>query len=81
MSKQLTVGLALVAGAFGGALSGAIGSARADDDVPRSAYFCFEASNVSDLTTKANAAAQRGWRMVEGVGHPGASIWCFTQRR
>jgi hypothetical protein len=77
-----------VAGAFvlGAVCATAFGAVRAaqadskDDEVPSAGYFCFQASGVLDLQTKANAAAQRGWRMVEGIGQPGASVWCFERR-
>ncbi|HEV8247328.1 MAG TPA: hypothetical protein VGP93_16230 [Polyangiaceae bacterium] len=82
MHKLLSVGLALAAGAVAGALGGNIRWAHAEGETPpRSQYFCFEASDINDLQTKANAAAQRGWHMAQAVGHPGASIWCFEQRR
>ena len=58
----------------------AVRSAHAQDQVRPPGYFCFQATSVQDLTTKANAAAQRGWRMVEGIGQPNASVWCFEPR-
>jgi hypothetical protein len=67
-------------GALTALVAFAAGSARAQDQVRPAGYFCFQASSLTDLTTKANTAAQRGWRMVEGIGQPGASVWCFEQR-
>lgn len=79
--KLLSVSLAFALGALAATILGTVRSAQADEDLPRAGYFCFQASGVQDLQTKANAAAQRGWRMVEGVGQPGASLWCFEQAR
>ncbi len=67
-------------GVLAATVLGAIGKARAEDQVRPAGYFCFQASSVADLTTKANAAAQRGWRMVQGIGQPNASLWCFEPR-
>ena len=79
--KLFSVAVAFALGAAAATVSGAVRSAQADDEKIRPAgYFCFQASSVNDLTTKANAAAQRGWRMVEGIGQPGASVWCFEPR-
>ena len=77
--KGLIVALSFVAGVLAAALGGTVRSASADQP-PRAAYFCFEAANVNDLQAKANAAGQRGWEMVSGVGHAGQSVWCFERK-
>ncbi len=72
----------LAAGALGASLLGVIRDARAEDETPRAAYFCFEASDANDLMVKSNAAAQRGWEMVAATaGRASAGTWCFKQRR
>ena len=71
---------AFALGALIATIFGTVRSAHAEDQVRPAGYFCFQASSVMDLQTKANAAAQHGWRMVEGIGQPGASVWCFEQR-
>ena len=79
--RHLGVLGAFAAGALVATAVGSIRSARAEGDrISPAGYFCFQASNVTDLQTKANAAAQRGWRMVEGIGQPNASLWCFEPR-
>ena len=80
--KKLFLGvLVFGAGAVTATLLAAVRDARADQESPRSAYFCFEAADVSELTVKANAAGQRGWRMVAATPSRGAGVWCFTQSR
>lgn len=81
MRKLAVVALSLASFAMGAALFGVIREARAGDEAARAAYFCFEASNVNDLMTKANAAARQGWEMVAGTAGRGAGTWCFKQRR
>jgi hypothetical protein len=77
--KHLGLVLAFSLGALAAAALGAVRSAQAEVE-PKAGYFCFEASGVQELQTKANAAARRGWRMVQGVGQPGGSLWCFEPR-
>ena len=78
--KLFSVALAFTLGAATATVLGAVSSAQADEKIRPAGYFCFHASDVNDLQTKANAAAQRGWRMVEGIGMPSASVWCFEPR-
>ncbi len=81
MKKLAVVALSLASGALGASLLGVVRDARAEDDPPRAPYFCFEASDVTDLMVKSNAAAQRGWEMVAATSGRGAGTWCFKQRR
>ncbi len=78
--KAWVVALSFTGGALAFALGGSVRSASARDE-PRPAYFCFETSSVSDLSGKANAAGQRGWEMVSGVGSAAHSVWCFKRGR
>lgn len=48
----------------------------------RWSYFCFEANDVGDLSSKANAAGLRGWDMVTSTAKPdGQLVSCFRQPR
>jgi hypothetical protein len=49
---------------------------------PRWSYFCFEAANVNDVNSKANAAGMRGWELVTAATNAdGLMIWCLRQPR
>ncbi len=61
-----------VAGAVG---NGAVPKARAaEGELPRFAYFCFDAASAEELHEKANQAGARGWQMVWGAGNDGGDI-------
>jgi hypothetical protein len=68
--------VAFVVGCVAGSRAG-VQRAEAASIEQRWAYFCFEASSIDDLHTKANAAGLRGWEMSAASN----STWCFRQRR
>lgn len=81
----LSVSVAFVVGCVAGASRFVLPRADAAYVVEqRWAYFCFEESNVEEVTYKANAAGARGWELVAAAPERdggGDSIWCFRQPR
>ena len=43
-------------------------------------YQCLMASNVAQVTERANKLGEQGWRMVASAGHKsGETQWCFMR--
>ncbi len=80
----LLVSVAFIAGCVAGASKFLLPEAKAGYVVEqRWSYFCFQESNVDNVTYKANAAGARGWELVaaSNEGSNGDAIWCFRQPR
>ena len=79
----LSVSLAFIVGCVASSTRYGVSKAEAAAVVEqRWSYFCFESSNVDDLSFKANAAGLRGWDLVTSTTKPeGAIVACFRQPR
>ncbi len=79
----LSVSLAFIAGCVASSTRYGVPKAEAAAVVEqRWSYFCFEASNVDDLSFKANAAGLRGWDLVTSTTKTeGGIVACFRQPR
>ncbi|MEI9950853.1 MAG: hypothetical protein WDO74_18225 [Pseudomonadota bacterium] len=79
----LSISLAFIVGCVAGSTRYGVPKAEAAAVVEqRWSYFCFAASNIEDVNSKANAAGMRGWELSASTTNAdGQTVWCFRQPR
>ncbi len=79
MKAIVAIGFMTVAFAVG-ALVAQVDFANADSS-PRTEwqYQCFVASDVANVTKRANGMGEQGWELVTSAGTKDSTLWCFKR--